>query len=345
MSWFERITGFAEADYASTQARLRVVDGRLLNEAGGSGHAVGELEFISLGDLRTRAQDGLVPGRLRLATVVGDVRQLHCEPDNVGAVFQVASQFNLLEMVGPEVTPEHGVSGYAWDRTQGPACAIAAGAGTIWRNYLVPVGGGIGQTADRQLDGIAELGAALATDMGVESGSLWRMRNGYALPDRASLAQIEAQLAGATEAERDRLRGLLRVGLHWDVGVTEPEVAADARVTQVYCSALPVAYSGIEPAQWAGLATLVLEAAYEATVLAAALNAARGASQRLLLTRIGGGAFGNDEAWISAAILRALRIAAGWELDVRMVSYGRPSAAIRQLETDWREAHPRGAAR
>ena len=49
-------------------------------------------------------------------------------PENAGALFQVASQLNLLEMTGPEVTPEDGVTIYQDDRTQGPACAIAAGA-------------------------------------------------------------------------------------------------------------------------------------------------------------------------------------------------------------------------
>jgi len=44
------------------------------------------------------------------------------------------------------------------------------------------------------------------------------------------------------------------------------------------CSALPVAYSGIPASEWAGFATLILEAAYEATVLSAVLNAARGGS-------------------------------------------------------------------
>ena len=41
-------------------------------------------------------------------------------PEFAGALFQVASQFNLLEMVSPDVTPEHGVSGYAHDLTLGP---------------------------------------------------------------------------------------------------------------------------------------------------------------------------------------------------------------------------------
>ena len=117
--------------------------------------------------------------------------------------------------------------------------------------------------------------------------------------------------------------------------VTEKGASPDTGVTQVYCAALPVAYSGIPSKDWESLATLILEAAYEATMLAAVLNAAAGTSNRLLLTRIGGGAFGNDDAWINTAILRALRIVSGQGLQVVMVSYGSPNSAMRSLEAAW----------
>ncbi len=61
---------------------------------------------------------------------------MHGRPEYSGALFQVASQFNLLKMIGPSVTPEDGVTRYESDRTQGPACAIAAGAATIYGNYF-----------------------------------------------------------------------------------------------------------------------------------------------------------------------------------------------------------------
>jgi hypothetical protein len=109
-------------------------------------------------------------------------------------------------------------------------------------------------------------------------------------------------------------------------------------VTQVYCSALPVAYSRSPAAEWKEFASLILEAAYEATLLSAILNTARGGSRRVLLTRIGGGAFGNEEGWISHAVLRALRLFADQGLEVLMVSYGPPSPAIRELEAAWRSA-------
>ena len=94
--------------------------------------------------------------------VTGDVRKMHQAPEYAGALFQVASQFNALETVGPSVTPEDGVTRYEHDHTQGPACAMAAGAATIYRNCFVPVGDQIGQTTHIQLDGLADVGAELS---------------------------------------------------------------------------------------------------------------------------------------------------------------------------------------
>ena len=128
---------------------------------------------MSLQALRERVKStrGL-PGRLRVSLTTGDVRHMHRLPGNAGALFQVASQFNLLEMTGPEVTPENGVTIYQHDHTQGPACAIAAGAATIYRNYFVPVGSSDGQTKNRQLDGLANLGEVLSEAMNQSIGAL-----------------------------------------------------------------------------------------------------------------------------------------------------------------------------
>jgi hypothetical protein len=119
---------------------------------------------------------------------------MHQAPENAGALFQVASQFNLLEMVSPTVTSEDGVTRYQHDRTQGPACAIAAGAATICRNYFAPVRGGHGQTAECQLDGLADLGAALSAALHRPVEALWKMQNGYALCTQAGLDAITEYL-------------------------------------------------------------------------------------------------------------------------------------------------------
>lgn len=161
MNWFERLTGFTEGDYAATQSRLLVEGDEPVSTANGKRYGIGQLSLPTLAGLRARVNPAR--GQRSSARVLtADVRHLHADPDFEGALFQVASQFNLLGMVSERGAPEQGVSGYAYDPTQGPACAISAGAGTIYRNYLVPVGDGIGQTRDRQLDALAGvlLGAA-----------------------------------------------------------------------------------------------------------------------------------------------------------------------------------------
>lgn len=255
---------------------------------------------------------------------------MHAVPVNAGALFQVASQFNMLEMVAPSVTPEEGVTRYQHDRTQRPACAMAAGAATIYRNYLVPVDGGSGQTAARQLDGLADLGHALARRLGPAAEPPWTMRNGYAMATSDGLAAMDVLLREADADLLDELRGSLRVGLHEDVEVTD-KAAVDRTVSQILCSALPVAYAGHPASAWARFARLVLEAAYEATLLAGVLDAGRGASDRVLLTRLGGGAFGNADKWIDDAMTRALGIVAGFELEMVIVSYGAASGALRDF--------------
>lgn len=344
MDWFERLTGFREMGYAETKARLRIIDCRLRREATNESFAVGALTLPSLGELRGAAARVQRPGRLRLSIVEGDVRALHRAPENRGALFQVASQFNMLEMVGPDVTPEDGVAGYAHDRTQGPTCGMAAGAATIYRNYFVPVAGEIGQTAERQLDGLADLGDELAQRLGTERVALWGMRNGYVLPTRASLDTIAEYLSAADEDALDDLRGRLRLGLHTDVEVTDGP-APRPLVSQIFCSALPVAYARLPASSWAPFARLVLEAAYEGTLLAGMLNAARGASNRVLLTRLGGGAFGNEDTWIDAAMQRALRLAGDHDLDVAVVSYGPPAPELRELVRRYADASGRATAR
>jgi hypothetical protein len=331
VDWFERITGFVEGPYQWTQERLRLEDGDLVSDVDGARHHVGQFALISLDALRemTPRTSDVAP---QVRVLVGDARALHADPANARATFQVASQFNALEMVGPDVTPEHGVTRYAIDRTQGPACAMAAGAGTIWRNYLAPVGKQQGQTADFQIDGLRGLGQALSEALGVPARALWTMNNGYALCTADGLRAIAQLLQAADATQRDWLRSQLCVGWHRDVDVTDLPPASRHRVDQVYCSALPVAYSRVSKALWEPFARLVLEAAYEATLRAACLNAASGGSPRVFLTGLGAGAFGNDPEWIADAIDLALQRVSCAGLDVLLVALGEVPSHFRRYD-------------
>ena len=216
MSWFDRLVGFTEKNPEQVRNNL-VLDGtRITSLANGREMNCGTLEIPTLADLRARVRSEAARfGKISLREVVGNVREMHSEPQNANALFQAASQFNLLEMTSPHVTPEKGIGIYEHDLTQGPACAIAAGAGTIYRNYFVPVNGRIGQTADNQVDCLKDLGSLLGND-GVR---LWKMSNGYAqATSAAALEEISEKIRSSSDV--DLLRECLRIGVQSDTEVT-----------------------------------------------------------------------------------------------------------------------------
>lgn len=324
--WFETLTGFREESTKQVRENMSVNGNLLKSRINGKEYACGLFDTLSLAELRDRVnQTEGNSGKLSAREVIADVQQLHIEKSNAGSLFQVASQFNLLEMVSPNVTPEQGVGGYEYDLTQGPACAIAAGAGTIYRNYFVDVNGNPGQTAKNQIDCLADIGTAL----GNSNNRLWEMRNGYALASLEGLIEINNKIKSATESEIDELRKLLRIGIQWNTEVTLGN--SKHTVTQAYCSALPVAYSQQSSELWAGFAGIVLEASYEAAICTGILNSLKTGNNKVYLTLIGGGAFGNERAWIINAIKRSLNIYKHVGLDVFIVSHGYSNSHIQEL--------------
>ncbi|TAH48212.1 MAG: hypothetical protein EYC68_21990 [Chloroflexota bacterium] len=326
MTWFEKLTGISETTPNHVRANLSVADNKMTSRANGKEMIWGALEIPSLAELRARVANINQPrGKINVREIVAEVQALHIDTSNANALFQVASQFNLLEMIGPNRTPEDGIGIYENDNTQGPKCAIACGAGTMYRNYFVPVNGQVGQSRANQINCLADIGNALDNS----NHRLWKMQNGYALASRAGLMEIPNHLRAADADTLDELRKLLRIGLQWHTQVTLNECTHT--VSQAYCSALPVAYSQ-EPTQlWQPFAQLVLDAAYEATLCAAILNLEQTRNNRVFLTLLGGGAFGNEIKWILQALERALKIYAEWNLDVAIVSYGSSKPMVQEL--------------
>jgi hypothetical protein len=98
---------------------------------------------------------------------------MHANRGNAGALFQVASQFNLLEMVSERVTPEQGVTRYEQDATPGaPPAPSLRGPAPSTATTLAPVDGQFGQRVDRQIDCLHDIGTALDN----VQDRLWQMR-------------------------------------------------------------------------------------------------------------------------------------------------------------------------
>ena len=326
MTWFEVLMGFKEKSPDQVRSNLILDGDRLTSRVNGMTFRCGTLETPSLQELRDRvANIGYSSGQLTLKEVVGNVQDLHADVSNAGAIFQVASQFNLLEMVSPEITPEHGVGMYDGEHTQGPACAVAAGAGAIYRNYFAVVNGYIGQSSKNQIDCLADIGEELDNT----DNRLWEMKNGYVLASKNGLTEISERLQNGNEKERDELRRLLHIGIQSNTQVTIFD--SKHTVTQAYCSALPVAYSKHASQFWENFARLVLEASYEAAMCAAILNAADTGNNKVFLTLLGGGAFGNDINWIGGAIQRVLHLYEDHNLEVGIVSYGKSKQSVRDI--------------
>src|SRR5262245_19849825 len=126
--WFEELTGFTEESPQQVRTNITVKGNVLKSLVNEKVLVCGELKTPSLAELREQVRSSEYKvGRISVREVVANVQHLHTNELNAGSLFQVASQFNLLEMTSPSVTPEQGVGIYENDRTQGPACAIAAG--------------------------------------------------------------------------------------------------------------------------------------------------------------------------------------------------------------------------
>ncbi len=191
MTWFQKLTGFEEGSPDQIRLNIPVENDKLTSHANGMVYTCGRLETPSLAELRKHVRS--IPqanARISVRELIANVRELHTHKNNAGSLFQAASQFNLLEMSSPDRIPEDGIGIYEYDGTQGPACAIACGAGTIYRNYFAVVNGQIGQSAKNQIDCLADLGQALNNS----GNRLWEMKNGYALASRAGLLEISNRL-------------------------------------------------------------------------------------------------------------------------------------------------------
>lgn len=247
----------------------------------------------------------------------------HSKEENMHATFQAASQYNALEFDNDSVTPEYGIARYAGDNTQGPDCALACAAGTLYRNYArIMPNDQKGQSADNQINYLDDLVEILRTN----SGGVLTVPNGYTKATDKDLQSINEYLINLDETQRDDLIKVIKIGVQEDVGVTfssrEPWTqtnhADPPYVTQVYAAAPAIGYATTYEQRnnnsWDLLSKLLLDSQYEGTIRAAYENKLRHypkflQANKVHLTFLGGGVFGNKIEYIMAAIARAVKIA------------------------------------
>ena len=310
--WFEEAFGFVEmvgneSNFKKTQSKLQALfRNGAINEID-----AGEFRLVSLKDFV--GQKHVTEGLVHLGNLVGDVSKLLIDPHNDNATFQVASQFNCLEMIQESSTPLDGITIYQEDRTQGPICALATPAGTAFRNYLVPIGGHLGQVPE-QIDASRELRNYF--------GQVGSFQNGYLFFTKEEIAHLNSRL----QKDSEKVKRLLQVGDHTNLGVFKEGHLFPHHVHYVLCSGLPISYqsSSASSADWGYLSEVILDATYENTLrIAIKNNQQNHVNQPCYLTLVGGGVFGMDTNQIFRAILRACTLVAreGAQLDVKVVHY------------------------
>ena len=320
--WFNELFGFREQSPAQVRTHLEVDGTTLRSRVNGASYEIGVLETPSLRQLRTRAgesavgQPPVIPapkGPIQVRNIVGESRRPPCRLPQTQALSSRSPRSSTC---------------WRWCRRMClPRTALRAMPTTILRARPAPSQPGplrsIGttlpwwtgkraRTTGRQIDCLRDVHEALSSD----GRLLWKMRNGYALPTASTLTHFNRLLL---RTRRRRPRRAPRCAPHrHPPGCRGDEV----RIPPPSCprpSARRSPCRTVPPAspEWESFARLILEAAYESTLLAAVENAGRIPGAPVYLTQLGGGAFGNRTAWIVAAMERAFHRLADSGLDVR----------------------------
>lgn len=324
--WFEHIFGAAE-NPKSINSQLECIeneDGIALihSKINDKTYQAGNFQVrtvSSFQDLKPRGGGKLsvLQGEYFRGKSINPADILACQSiaENNGATFLAASNFNCLEFVSSYGSATHGVTNYIYDCTQGPYCAIATAASIVYRNYFVKHDGVVGQ---------------LEKEVELLKNTPIEVTHGY--------PSIE-------ESEIDRLKSLdfnwgnydnFPVGVHRDCQVTMTrgnngfvEVVDKQIVHHVYAAALNFAGSVTINKFTKEIGQHLLTAEYRATVLAAwensLLHPELPGSNKLYLTLLGGGVFGNPYEMIFESILSNLDVIVDSGLEVIIVFYYTPN--------------------
>ena len=329
----KRLLGFTDngMDYTEAKARLVYKDGMIRSLENGLSYGVGEFEYLSLNELRHRVAhisseqvglDSMEKSTVRHNRPIREnVQDYITNPDYNHALFQVASQFNLLEMASPSTTPEDGVGIYWYDPTQGPKCAQSTIGATLFRNYFIEHEGHDGQSKNRQLNGLQ----TILEQIGINEGPAYRYENGYVRLSKDHLLKCSRHIIGMTTKQREDLMGELFVGIHWGCQVNGSDGPLDQHVSMIFCSGLPLgeyARNGVRRGDAEALAELIQDGMQEATMLAGVLNQAKFRNNTVVLTKLGHGVFGNETSWVVKARNRAIE-RCPFPLDVLQYHYSR----------------------
>ena len=292
---------------------------------------------------------------LKYLTMTSPAHTVHMNPSYSGSIFQVASQFNALEMAGPTLTPQQGITIYYNDNTQGPVCAMVCPFGTLYRNYFCMPDTGGNQPEDKSVHNNPQTGTAAGGNKQINTLTELmkiddcfkdlRFQNGYIfVKDNAQLDNINNYLLIPENFWKAMMA--IKYVIQEDTPVVDLSDGKilDHNVSQIYCSAYPVAYSTDPPTMPPGsksgvpgtsvkeyelLSSMILHAVYYSTLAYAVSRITPDEPRKkVFLTKVGGGAFGNDVNIIDNAIYNAVSHFTAYPIDVYIVEYKDPDTIV-----------------
>lgn len=259
-----------------------------------------------------------------------DSGALQALAQNKDAVFQIASNFNGLEFVGPKGHQVHNLTSYLRDNTQGPFASISGFPGLVLRDYYVfhtattadtpgsPTQAQLALAKNPYIWGQSKDDKKTNTNNGqinfLDQTNI-PVKQGYVILDNTTINNPE------DEIEK------MKIGYHGNLQVTfgfkeysgkHHEKVDDTTqiINQVFTAAMDTTRNANTPEN-KKVAQAILRAAYEGTLRAALFKG----KKNVILTLIGGGVFENDIRWIANVIkdLENLIISSG--LNVTLIVF------------------------
>lgn len=298
--WMKWFLGVRERELL-TRREAVYKEGSFVNVATGRQWPAGQFDWPSIQELRKQVEAKVVPDfdaraspvlRVVDACDVGELQAMLRTEDR--AMVQIASNFNCLENPSRGCLPDYGglVENYCVDATQGPAASFGVPAASLLRAHYAfhdpsKPPEEWGQTAKQQV----ELSGSVAKYFG-------KCVNGKVTLTGEEEALSPSQIGEVAEQ--------IKVGIHRDAQVIFGRGSSEIYmamleepyplVDQVISASVNWRSPGARPAQeqLLSLTRAALRAAYEGAYLAA-IERGR---HLLLLTLIGGGAFGNPQEMI-----------------------------------------------
>ncbi|KAH0787013.1 hypothetical protein GPJ56_009011 [Histomonas meleagridis] len=313
--WFTRLFGFEEVpnQVAShfSLSKDRNGDIMITSKDNGKSYSVGNFQIRDLKSFKDLQEIG--GGTLNLLvgngsqTVDADIITCETNPENNGATFQMASNFNCLDHMPYKKPPMGYLSYYVTSHEQGGPGTVACGPALVYRQYLLPhPSGRIGQMDE---------------DVQLLSRTPAEVIDGYVhyLPPLFNWSNPDNY----------------QVGVHQNIDVTlgrsgnrgnQFRIVENQRIHQVFCSTLCFGYVEKSNANLK-IAENILSNEYKLTVLSAWENSlkypGKKGSKKLFLCLIGGGAFGNPIDLICRSISSAVELIIKSGLEVYLVCFNK----------------------